>query len=256
MVVWSKDMKIKKSRLRRIIQEEVTRVMSEVTHADRFADRTAAVQSAIADIEKRFGQGSVMTPEQMQASRDERAQALAAQAERRAQVAAQRKAELDARPPLSLSPRELMDNYGIQMVPAHHMANSEPETIADLHAKGDEIQGILNRAGLGNIGHRQFRNLWGDDLSGYGAPWGPRGVFTAAGNMASGQRVPDLSIINPQPYRLGTETQELFGMLSKMSTGDLNALQRAAQEFRSIYDGFMTRNREAVIRSSSMIPSN
>ena len=32
--------------------------------------------------------------------------------------------------------------------------------VADLHAKGEEIQGILNRAGLGNIGHRQLRLLF------------------------------------------------------------------------------------------------
>lgn len=186
-------MKIKKSHLKRIIQEEISRTMTE--------------------------QGMPM-----------------------------------AEPALSSS--DLQNNYGIQMVPALRLTTDEPETVAALHAKGNEIQAILDRAGLGNIGHRQFRNLWGDDLSYGHAPWGPRGIFTAAGNMASGQRVPDLSIIHPRPYRLGAETQALFAMLSKIGMEDLNALQRAAQEFRAIYDDFMARNREAVIRSSSMIPSN
>tara|TARA_Y100000593_G_scaffold37900_1_gene73430 strand:- start:105 stop:671 length:567 start_codon:yes stop_codon:yes gene_type:complete len=56
MVVWSKDMKIKKSHLRRIIREEVGKVLSESIDPAR-RDATAA---AIASIEKQFGKGSVM----------------------------------------------------------------------------------------------------------------------------------------------------------------------------------------------------
>ncbi len=193
MVVWSKDMKIKKSQLRRIIQEEINRTMTE----------QAAPMAA----------------------------------------------------PPALRATDLQNIYGIQMVPAMSLVR-DPQALASLDAKGREIQSILDRAGLGNIGHRQFRNLWGDNLSGYGAPWGPRGVFTAAGNMASGQRVPDLSIMHPRPYRLGTETQELFGMLRRIGMEDLNALQRAAQEFRAIHDDHVARNRDSIVRSSSMIPSN
>ena len=57
MIVWSKDMKIKKSHLRQIIQEEVSRTLSE--SAD--AKRSAATAAAIASIERQFGKGSVMS---------------------------------------------------------------------------------------------------------------------------------------------------------------------------------------------------
>jgi len=56
MIVWSKDMKIKKSRLRRIIREEVDKALSE-SMGD---PRSAATAAAVASIEDRFGKGSVM----------------------------------------------------------------------------------------------------------------------------------------------------------------------------------------------------
>jgi hypothetical protein len=209
-----------------------------------YPERTAAVQAAIANIEKRFGKGSVMTLDQMRASDDERERAHAAQAERRAQVAAARRAEIaelesQGRDLFGRSPEsggrsaDDLGGYGVQDMVWIKM-RGDYDTVAALHVQGDMMQSALDSAGLSDIGYRQFRNLWADGT--YGAPWGPRGIFSAVASMEG------LGVIAP-PHRLGTETHELFNLLRGLSPEALDALQAAAQEFRRIHDEYVSQNR-------------
>ena len=56
MVVWGKNMKIKKSHLQRIIREEIDSVLSESLDSKLLE----STEAAIASIEQQFGKGSIM----------------------------------------------------------------------------------------------------------------------------------------------------------------------------------------------------